>query len=100
MPSMHDRAKAFAEGPTLKVPFDVWPKDIDHFPPLPFPFLNRDTTFEHWKLVKTYTISTKVLDFFISDIIKVGFGYAFLSQRAGNWKHNLIGEFRYDNSTT
>lgn len=99
MPSDHDRVRAFREGPTLKVPFDVWPKDKDRFPPFPFPFLGEDasTSIKGWKLVRVYSVSkgpsnnTMVWTEreFIS-IIKEGNGYAYIGK--GPLK-TIIGEF-------
>lgn len=105
MPSLRDRERAFNEGPTLKVPFDVWPGDKDYFPPFPFPFLAGDTTnVKGWKLVKAYSIdkgpssnthNMTEMEFLAN--IRTGKGYAYLEK--GPLK-TVIGEYIHVDSTS
>lgn len=105
MPSIHDREKAFEEGPGLKVPYDIWPRDTDHLPPFPFPTFNQDAIFENWKLVKVYPIRNGkpcnnilvLSEQEFIDSITVGMGYAYIEK--GRVK-DLIGEYRYVNFTS
>lgn len=105
MPSLRDRERAFNEGPTLKVPFDVWPGDKDYFPPFPFPFLAGDSAnVKGWKLVKVYSIgegpSTNTAYMIQAEFIrnvKPGKGYAYLER--GLLK-TVIGEYERVNFTS
>jgi len=79
MPSLQDRERAFAEGPTKTEPFDVWPGDPDRMPPFPFPRLYLEDDIEGWVLIRRIPVvrTPGVMSLFTTQIIP-GHGYSIL----------------------